>query len=183
MDATVAQGAPSQRCESVGGLRGVGSLEECCWGDICQFGGSVLVIGTLCALNGLVLKRVALRRLVLKVAFSSHGTSLDSELDVRFGRASMFLVYDTKSGALEVVDNQASLQSAHGAGTLASEVLANLGVEAVVTGHCGPKAYRVLEAAGVLVYNTDLKTVKEALEALLAGTLEAASGANRESGW
>ena len=108
---------------------------------------------------------------------------MSSELDVRFGRASMFLVHDTESGALEVVDNEASLRSAHGAGTLASETLANLGVEAVVTGHCGPQAYRVLEAAGVAVYNTDLKTVAEALDALLAGTLEAASGANRQSGW
>jgi predicted Fe-Mo cluster-binding NifX family protein len=50
----------------------------------------------------------------------------------------------------------------------------------VVTGHCGPKAFRVLSAAGVKVYNTDAPTVAEALDRFRAGKLVPADAADVE---
>jgi predicted Fe-Mo cluster-binding NifX family protein len=50
-------------------------------------------------------------------------------------------------------------------------------VRGLVTGHCGPKALRVLVRAGIEVYNTDAPTVAEAIEAYRAGRLVAAEPA------
>jgi predicted Fe-Mo cluster-binding NifX family protein len=107
----------------------------------------------------------------VKLALSSSGETLDAPLDPRFGRAPRFLVFDTDTNAIDLVDNRAGLEAAQGAGTQAAEKLAQLGVRGVVTGHCGPKALRVLVQAGIEVYDCDAPTVAEAIEAYRAGKL------------
>lgn len=119
----------------------------------------------------------------MKVAFTTAGSSPDSPLDARFGRAPGFLVYDIDSGAAEFIDNQQSLDAAQGAGIQAAEIVVRSGALAVVTGHCGPKAFRVLSAAGVKVYNTDQPTVAAALEAFKAGKLKPAGSADVKGHW
>jgi predicted Fe-Mo cluster-binding NifX family protein len=128
----------------------------------------------------------------MKVAFTTAGSSPDSLLDARFGRAPGFLVYDIDSGAAELasaapvgqyIDNQQSLDAAQGAGIQAAEIVVRSGALAVVTGHCGPKAFRVLSAAGVKVYNTDQPTVAAALEAFKAGKLKPAGSADVKGHW
>jgi len=52
-----------------------------------------------------------------------------------------------------------------------------------VTGHCGPKAFRVLLAAGVKVYTTDALTVSAALEHYRSGKLTEAKAADVEGHW
>ena len=83
-----------------------------------------------------------------KIAFSTSGEGLDAPLDTRFGRAPRFLVYDLDTGAFEVIDNRQSLNAAQGAGIQAAETVARSGAKALVTGHCGPKAFRVLRRPG-----------------------------------
>jgi len=113
----------------------------------------------------------------VKVALTSSGDTLEAPLDPRFGRAPRFLVFDTDTTAFEIVDNRAGLEAAQGAGVQAAETLARLGVRGLVTGHCGPKALRVLVEAGIRVYNTDAPTVAAALEAYRAGKLATAEPA------
>jgi len=119
----------------------------------------------------------------MRIAFTTSGKTPDSPLDARFGRAPGYLVHDTDSGAYEFVDNQQSLDAAQGAGIQAAETVVRAGAKALVTGHCGPKAFRVLSAAGVKVYNTDLPTIAAALEAFKAGTLKPAESADVEGHW
>ena len=107
----------------------------------------------------------------MKIALTTSGETLEAPLDPRFGRAPRFLVYDTDTTAFEIVDNRAGLEAAQGAGVQAAETLARLGVRGLVTGHCGPKALRVLDQAGIEVYNTDASTVAEALTAYREGRL------------
>ena len=66
-----------------------------------------------------------------------------------------------------MVDNTPNLNATQGAGIQAAESLARLGVETLITGHCGPKAFRVLSAAGIKVFNTDAPTVAGALQSEL----------------
>jgi predicted Fe-Mo cluster-binding NifX family protein len=113
----------------------------------------------------------------VKLALTTSGTTLEAQLDPRFGRALRFIVFETDTGAFEIVDNHAGADAAHGAGVQAAETLARLGVRGVVTGHCGPKAFAVLAKAGIGVYNTDARTVAEAIEAYRSGTLVAAETA------
>ncbi|RJR29165.1 MAG: dinitrogenase iron-molybdenum cofactor biosynthesis protein [Candidatus Latescibacterota bacterium] len=119
----------------------------------------------------------------MKVAFTTSGDSLDAALDARFGRAPRFLVCDTDSGAVEVIDNQKGMDAAQGAGIQAAQTVARAGVQAVVTGHCGPKAFRVLSEAGVAVYTTDAATVAEALERFRSGALTEARSADVDGHW
>jgi predicted Fe-Mo cluster-binding NifX family protein len=119
----------------------------------------------------------------MKVAFTSSGEKLESPLDSRFGRAAKFLIYDLENETFEVVDNQQNLNAAQGAGIQSAETVARLGAKAIVTGHCGPKAFRVLLAAGIKIYNTDASTVAEALEQYRAGKLSEAGSADVEGHW
>jgi predicted Fe-Mo cluster-binding NifX family protein len=119
----------------------------------------------------------------MKVAFTTSGDDLDAPLDSRFGRAPRFLVYDMDHKAVELIDNAQSLNAAQGAGIQAAETVVRAGVGAVVTGHCGPKAFRALSAAGVAIYNCSATTVGQALSAFEEGTLAAATTPDVEGHW
>lgn len=119
----------------------------------------------------------------MKIAFSTSGNTLDSPLDTRFGRAARFLIYDLDSDTFELVDNRQSLDSEQGAGIQSAETVARHGARALVSGHCGPKAFRVLKAAGIGIYTSNAATVGQALEAYRAGTLAEAASADVEGHW
>jgi len=117
----------------------------------------------------------------VKIAFTTSGNDLNAPLDSRFGRAPKFLVYDLDTNTFEVIDNQ--LNAAQGAGIQAAEIVARSGAKSLVTGHCGPKAFRVLSAAGIKIFNTDAPTVAAALEQYRAGQLAEANSADVEGHW
>lgn len=119
----------------------------------------------------------------MKIAFTTSGTDITAPLDSRFGRAARFLVYDLEAEMFEVVDNQQNLNAAQGAGIQSAEIIARMGVKALVTGHCGPKAFRVLRAAGIKIFNTDSGTIAEALESYRTGKLAEAESADVEGHW
>lgn len=119
----------------------------------------------------------------MKVAFTTSGDDLGAPLDTRFGRAPKFLVYDLDTNTFHVIDNQQNLNAGQGAGIQAAESVVRAGAKAVVTGHCGPKAFRVLSAAGLKVYNTEAATVSEALDRYRSGKLVEARSADVEGHW
>jgi predicted Fe-Mo cluster-binding NifX family protein len=57
-------------------------------------------------------------------------------------------------------------------------VVAEQGVSHVITGHCGPKAFRALQAAGIGVITEASGTVAEAVAAFKRGTLTVADAPN-----
>ena len=119
----------------------------------------------------------------MKIAFTTSGDDLNAPLDDRFGRAPKFLIYDLESSAFELVDNKQNLNAAQGAGIQSAEAVARSGAKAIVTGHCGPKAFRVLSAAGIRIFNTSASTVAEALDLYRAGKLTEAKSADVEAHW
>ena len=119
----------------------------------------------------------------MKIVVTSRGADLESRIDPRFGRAACFLLVDTASGAHEVVDNAQNLNAVQGAGVQAGQTVAGTGADAVVTGNVGPKAFRVLSAAGIKVYLTDECLVKEAVSRFIAGELTEQDTANVEGHW
>jgi predicted Fe-Mo cluster-binding NifX family protein len=119
----------------------------------------------------------------MTIVLTTSGSDLDGPLDRRFGRAPRLLVYDLDAETFTVVDNRQTLDAAQGAGIQAAEIVARLGAGALVTGHCGPKAYRVLQAAGVEVYCSEAATVGAALAQYRAGELTAAAAADVEGHW
>ena len=119
----------------------------------------------------------------MKIAFTTSGKDLNAPLDGRFGRAPLFLIYDLEGKTFEIVDNEQNLNAAQGAGIQSAQNIARQGVKALVTGHCGPKAFRVLQAAGIKIYNTTAATVSEALDLYMAGKLAEAASADVEGHW
>ena len=111
----------------------------------------------------------------MKIAISSTGESIESNIDPRFGRCSTFLIVDTETMEAEPVNNS-SVNSAHGAGIGAAQKIASLGVKAVITGHVGPNAHMALSGAGLDIYTVPAGTVKEAVEGFKKGTLSKVSG-------
>ncbi len=119
----------------------------------------------------------------MKIAFTTSGNGLDAPLDSRFGRAPNFLVYDLNNETFEIVDNQQNLNAAQGAGIQSAQAVARTGASAVVTGHCGPKAFRALTAAGITIYTTEAATVAAALADYQAGALVETAAADVEGHW
>ena len=119
----------------------------------------------------------------MKIAVTSQGADLSSTVDPRFGRAKYFIVVDTEGDCFDAVNNAQNLNAAQGAGIQAAQNIANCGVEAVVTGHVGPNAFRTLSAAGIKVLVGAKGTVAESLESFKAGKLEEAKGADVEGHW
>ena len=119
----------------------------------------------------------------MKIALTTSGKDLNAPLDSRFGRAPKFLVYDLEAKTFEVVDNDQNLNAAQGAGIQSAQNIARLGVKALITGHCGPKAFRVLQAAKIKIYNTTTSTVLEAINDYRNGKSTEAVSADAEGHW
>lgn len=100
----------------------------------------------------------------MKIAISSQGNTLESQVDQRFGRARWFIVIDTDTDAFDVISNEEGMNAIHGAGIQAAENIARHDVNCVITGHCGPNAFRTLKAAGIKVITGAYGTISEILE-------------------
>jgi len=119
----------------------------------------------------------------MKLAITTTGGTWTSAMDPRFGRAAHIAVVDTAENTLTVHDNTVNLQAAQGAGIQTAQTVARLGVEALITGHVGPKAFRALAAAGIPIYLCEGVDVAEALRRFRAGELPATSAATVEGHW
>ncbi|NMC61655.1 MAG: dinitrogenase iron-molybdenum cofactor biosynthesis protein [SAR324 cluster bacterium] len=107
----------------------------------------------------------------MKIAFTSSGDNLRAPLNPHFGRAPKFLIYDLENGDFEIIDNRQNLNAVQGAGIQSAETVSASKVGAVVTGHCGPKAFQALNLAGIKVFHTDSETIAEAIEKYKSGAL------------
>lgn len=108
----------------------------------------------------------------MKVAIPVDAQSLDGAVAENFGRAANFLFYDTETKSVDYLDNSA-VMSAGGAGIKAAQAVVDAGAEALIAPRCGENAVKVLEAAGVKLYQSVGGTAQENLDAFAAGALEA----------
>lgn len=113
----------------------------------------------------------------MKVAISSTGKDLDSQIDPRFGRCAYFIICDTENMEFEVFDNE-SIALGGGAGIQSTQFIASKGANAVITGNCGPNAVRTMQASGIAMYTGQSGTVREAVEKLKNNQLQTSQQAN-----
>jgi predicted Fe-Mo cluster-binding NifX family protein len=119
----------------------------------------------------------------MKVVVTAQGAAWDAPVDPRFGRARTFVLVDTESRDLVEVPNTQALDAAQGAGVQAAALVCRSGAQAVITGHCGPKAFAALSAGGVNVYTGAEGTVANAVESLRTGALREAGSADVAGHW
>ena len=110
---------------------------------------------------------------IMKIAITSHGEDCHAKVDSRFGRADFFMIFDQETNTYDCLPNTQNLEAAHGAGIQAGQTLGKTGATVLITGHVGPKAFKVLDAEKIAMYSVgDLTlTVEEALAAFSAGNL------------
>ena len=81
----------------------------------------------------------------MKLAASVSENSIDAQIDPRFGRCAYFIIVDTDDMSWEALENENAGLSG-GAGGQSGSLIASKGVQAVLTGSCGPKAMDVLNS-------------------------------------
>ncbi len=119
----------------------------------------------------------------MKIAVTAKGTTLDVDVDPRFGRAPYILVVDTDTMNFEALDNSENVNAFKGAGIQAATMVADKKAEVLLTGYCGPNAFKTVQAAGMKVVNDVSGTVKEAVQAFLGGEMVYSESANTDGHW
>jgi predicted Fe-Mo cluster-binding NifX family protein len=119
----------------------------------------------------------------MKLAITATGTDLISDLDPRFGRAKYFILVDPTSLKYEVVENKQNLDLPQGAGIQAAKTIVDQKADVVISGNCGPKAFKVLSAAGIKVVTGAKGRVMDGITQYGSGQLKEASEANVEGHW
>lgn len=119
----------------------------------------------------------------MKVAISSKGENLTSEIDPRFGRAPFIIIVDTETMAFEALDNSTNVNAFKGAGIQAATMVADKGAEVLLTGYCGPNAFKTVAAAGLKVVNDISGTVEEVVAKFKEGGLTYSDAANTDGHW
>jgi len=107
----------------------------------------------------------------MKIVVTAQAAGLEAQVDPRFGRCSSFVIVDTETMETESVPNE-NVIAAGGAGVQAAQLMSDKGAEAVLTGNCGPNAYRTLREANIEVIVGVKGTVAEAVEKFKAGAFE-----------
>jgi len=105
----------------------------------------------------------------MKVAITSTGKELSSNLDPRFGRAPYFIIVDPETMAFEVVENAQNINLPQGAGIQEGKTIA--------------KAFKVLQNAGVKILTGVGGKVADAIEQYKKGELDLAGEADVEGHW
>jgi len=107
----------------------------------------------------------------MKIAVSSSGTNINSQIDPRFGRCSYFVIVNTDDMSFEAFENE-SMALRGGAGIQSSQFVVSKGAEAIITGNVGPNAVQTLSATGVKIFMGQTGSVREAVERYKRGDIK-----------
>lgn len=112
----------------------------------------------------------------MKIAVSVNKPDPKAAFERRFGRAAAFVIVDTDTGEQHALANPAA-QLGGGAGIQAANFVIKQGIEAVISGAFGPKAYNVLHTTGLRLFRAKTGSVDDLVARLLNGDLEAVEDA------
>jgi len=113
---------------------------------------------------------------IMRVAVPAMRADLDAWIDHRFGRCKYFVIVDSKTLEYEVVKNP-NVNSTGGSGTQSAQIMADRGVQVVLTSNIGPNALQTLSFTGVKVMIDASGTVREVVQQFNSGQLKVAKGA------
>ncbi len=99
----------------------------------------------------------------MKILISSEGEGLDAKFSSRFARAEYFVIYDTETEKVESEINEFK-DGQSGVGVKVSQYIGDKGINEVISGDFGPKAYDTLKSLGIKMFLFKGNTVKDAVE-------------------
>ena len=112
----------------------------------------------------------------MKLAVSAIGRDLDAQVDPRFGRCQHFIIVDSDTLEFEAIENP-NIGIMSRAGIQLGHMMADRGVQVILTDNIGPNAFQTLSAAGVQVIAGVSGTVREAIHKLNSDQLRPISRA------
>ncbi|OQC36464.1 MAG: Dinitrogenase iron-molybdenum cofactor [Bacteroidetes bacterium ADurb.Bin041] len=100
----------------------------------------------------------------MKIAITSTGNNLKSNVDSRFGRCAYFVIYDTVSQVTEFIPNP-NLNVNEGAGPSSVQLVAKHKVSKVFSGEFGGKVKSLFDSLNIqMVVIKENKTIEEIIE-------------------
>lgn len=109
----------------------------------------------------------------MKVAITSHGNNLDSEVSPVFARCPYFIMANVEDGEIKTVspvENPAMNQ--RGSGNLAAQFLVNQRVDTLISGAVGPNAFNIFKQVGIKIYKLQSGSVQENLNLFVENKLD-----------
>jgi predicted Fe-Mo cluster-binding NifX family protein len=108
----------------------------------------------------------------MKVAVTSTGNSLDSEVSSVFGRCPYFIIADIDNGEITGdLTTEKPAMNVTGAGNKAAEFIANNEVKVLISGALGPNAFNILRQVGIKVYKFESGSVRDNLKLFMEDKL------------
>jgi len=103
----------------------------------------------------------------MKIAITSNGKELNSNVDPRFGRCSYFVIYDTESKSYEFFENP-NKTAVNGAGPASVKFVVDKGVSKIVSGEFGMKIKSLLDSLKIqmIVIKDTVKTIQDIIDML-----------------
>ncbi|MCW4011104.1 MAG: NifB/NifX family molybdenum-iron cluster-binding protein [Candidatus Bathyarchaeota archaeon] len=106
----------------------------------------------------------------MKACVTATSTSLDAQLDPRFGRCAYFIIIDLDTMQFEAFSNLAQAATG-GAGIKSAQSIVDKGAKVLITGNVGPNAFNALNAAGVEIITGASGVVRDVIEQFKQGKL------------
>ena len=110
----------------------------------------------------------------MKIAITSTGPTLDEMVESRFGRCPYFIIVDPETMEFEKVPNP-SFTTNSGAGFKSAQLLVDKDISVVLTGHCRPNAFQILNAAGIDVITGVRGQIRRVIQLYSSGSLKGTS--------
>ena len=108
----------------------------------------------------------------MKIAISSTGKDLESEIDSKFGKCPYFLIVEIENKEIRnvrTIKNTAAGQRGK-AGITSAEIIAKEKVEVLITTNLGPRAFSIFEQFGIKIYQGEGK-INDTIQKFIKGGL------------
>ncbi len=105
----------------------------------------------------------------MKIAISATGRDLDSNIDIKFERCHFFLILDLEKNSLLPIENKTK-DRPYEIGGVIGQLIANEGIDSVITSDIGPSAFEMFKQYGIKIYQSK-GIVEDAIQLLKDGKL------------
>ena len=105
----------------------------------------------------------------MKIGISSTGKTIESKIDTTIHRCAFFLIIDTKSNSVKALTNTIKERPSE-IGAMVGQIVANQGIDTVITEDIGPRAFEIFSRYGIKIYHAKGK-IKDAVKQFEEGNL------------